>query len=55
MVKDHYQKLGFSEEEESQGSTTWRLDLDSYAPPSLEMTVVDPASGAEAGKIAAHA
>ena len=55
MVKDHYEKLGFFREDEAEGSTTWRLDLDAYAPPKLKMTVVDPASGAEAGRVTAHA
>ncbi len=43
MVKDHYEKLGFSREDEAGGSTTWRLDLDAYVPPSLQLTVEDKA------------
>ena len=35
MVKDHYRKLGFSQESEADGTTTWRLDLDAYVAPAL--------------------
>ena len=41
MVKDHYRKLGFSQESEADGTTTWRLDLDAYVAPALEMRVDD--------------
>ena len=43
MVKDHYHKLGFALDSESDGTTTWRLDLDAYVVQNLEMTVVDRA------------
>jgi len=47
MVKDHYQKLGFSLENEADGTTTWRLALDAFVAPALEMTVDDRALNKE--------
>ena len=41
MVRDLYPKLGFSLENERGGTTTWRLALDSFNAPTLEMTVDD--------------
>ncbi len=55
MVRDHYQKLGFSLESEAEGTTTWRLDLDAYVAPALEMTVDDMAHKTAAGAEMAHA
>ncbi len=43
IVRDHYRKLGFSLEGEAGGATTWRLDLDAFVAPALEMTVDDKA------------
>jgi len=43
MVKEHYRKLGFALESDVEGATTWRLDLDAFTPPSLEMRIVDAA------------
>jgi FkbH-like protein len=47
MVKDLYQKLGLSLESESDGTTTWRLDLEAFIAPTLEMTVEDKALAKE--------
>ena len=41
MVKDHYKKLGFSLAQDLDGVTLWRLTLDNYAPPKLEMHIDD--------------
>ncbi len=41
MVKDHYGKLGFSQIAEVEGKTTWRLDLEVFSAPALEMRVQD--------------
>ena len=41
MVRDHYRKLGFAPEGESDGTTTWRLDLGAFVAPTLELTVDD--------------
>ena len=55
MVKDHYRKLGFTLEDESGGTTTWRLDLKTFVAPALEMMVVDPALATEPVKEPANA
>jgi FkbH-like protein len=41
MVADHYKKLGFSHAWTVDGSTLWRLALDNYRAPDLEMEVDD--------------
>ncbi len=41
MVADHYRKLGFSSGGSAGGATRWRLALDDFNPPRLEMTVQD--------------
>ncbi|HXZ17706.1 MAG TPA: HAD-IIIC family phosphatase, partial [Roseiarcus sp.] len=43
MVKDHYGKLGFALKNEVERTTTWRLDLETFVAPALEMTVEDKA------------
>ncbi len=55
MVKDHYPKLGFSRERELEGTAIFRLDLDSYVAPTLEMAVDDRTLAAGVGREAAHA
>ena len=41
MVAEHYRKLGFAPEgAETDGATTWRRDLDSYAPLPTAVTLV---------------
>ena len=47
MVKDHYRKLGFALESDDTGTTTWRLDLERYVAPKLEMRIEDRTSGTE--------
>jgi FkbH-like protein len=41
MVANHYKKLGFSHERTVDGSSLWRLALDDFSAPSLEMEVDD--------------
>ena len=41
MVADHYSKLGFSPSETDDGFSLWRLALDDFKPPKLEMSVED--------------
>jgi hypothetical protein len=41
MVADHYKKLGFSLARTADGSSLWRLTLDNFIAPNLEMEVVD--------------
>ena len=55
MVKDHYGKLGFSQDSAADGVTTWRLGLEGYVAPALEMTVVDPTLATGADREVAHA
>jgi FkbH-like protein len=44
MVADHYQKLGFAPTGAAEdGTTSWSLDLETYAAPELPMTVKDGA------------
>jgi FkbH-like protein len=47
MVADHYKKLGFTLAESGEsGETVWRLDIENYRPPTLEMHIVDDISNA---------
>ena len=41
MVADHYRRLGFSSSAAVEGMSLWRLALDDFSAPSLEMTVED--------------
>jgi FkbH-like protein len=44
MVADHYGKLGFALVQDlPDGGSVWRLDLATYAPPELPMTIEDTA------------
>jgi FkbH-like protein len=40
MVKDHYRKLGFTQQEERADSVIWTLDLGSYEPRVVPITVI---------------
>ena len=40
MVKDFYGRMGFEPmDEDEQGNTTWRLDVDSYEPKKPPMSI----------------
>ena len=41
MVADHYKKLGFSRARTADSSSLWRLALDNFMAPNLEMGVDD--------------
>jgi hypothetical protein len=44
MVADHYGKLGFTlADTRDDGVTVWTLELDSYKPTPLPMTIEDTA------------
>jgi FkbH-like protein len=48
MVKDHYEKLGFTPAGEVEGASLWRLRLGDFVAPDLEMVVDDRVLGREA-------
>jgi FkbH-like protein len=42
IVRGHYEKLGFTREEEADGSSTWLLDLNALDPADLPIRIVHP-------------